>query len=305
MRVIRGIEKAGARVVARGTFDGVHLGHQALLKTAGAYAETHGIPLRVYTFDRHPLDMIAPAHAPKILTTLPEKMSRMYRLGVDEVQLAAFNRKMADMDPEAFLSCLRGMMDVRAVVAGWNYTFGRKAEGNVELLLKDGREHGYDVLIEPPVNREDGTAISSSLIREELQEGNVDEVCRLMSGPYMVTGTVVEGKREGRRLGFPTANIEYPLRKALPAYGVYTCVLETTDEVFSGVVNVGVTPTLPSGKVTVEAHALDGSPDLYGKKVRLTLLERLRAEHRFETVEELEKQIAADKEKAKEFFGMA
>ena len=133
MRVIRGTEKTDARVVALGTFDGVHLGHQALLKTAKAYAEKSGIPLRVYTFDRHPLDMIAPAHAPKILTTLPEKMSRMCRLGVDEVQLVTFDRQMADMDPKAFLSRLRELMDVRAVVAGWNYTFGREAGGSAEM----------------------------------------------------------------------------------------------------------------------------------------------------------------------------
>ena len=218
MRVIRGTEKCGARVVALGTFDGVHLGHQALLRTAGAYAKEHGIPLRVFTFDRHPLDVIAPEHAPKILTTLPEKMSRMCRLGVDEVQLAAFDRDMADMEPEAFLDRLRGTMDVRAVVAGWNYTFGKKAGGNAEMLRRDGKEHGYDVLIEEPVAREDGTAVSSSLIREELAAGNMEEADELMGGPYSLTGTVVEGKREGHRLGFPTANIAYPGRKALPAF---------------------------------------------------------------------------------------
>ena len=305
MKVIRGKEKAGARVVALGTFDGVHLGHQALLKTAYAYAVKHSIPLRVYTFDRHPLDVIAPECSPKILTTLPEKMSRMCRLGVDEVQLVTFDRSMADMDPDAFLSRLREIMDVRAVVAGWNYTFGRKAEGNAEMLLRDGKEHGYDVLIEPPVTREDGTAISSTLIREELQAGNMHEAENLMCGLYTITGTVVEGKREGHKLGFPTANIAYPSRKVLPAYGVYTCLMETTDEMFAGVVNIGLTPTLPSGKVTVEAHALEGSPELYGRKIRLTVIERLRGEQKFDSVEELESQILTDKKKAKELFDMA
>ena len=305
MRVIRGMGKTDARVVALGTFDGVHLGHQALLKTAGSYAEEHGIPLRVYTFDRHPMDVIAPECAPRILTTLPEKMRRMCRLGVDEVQLVTFDRDMADMAPEAFLLRLREIMDVRAVVAGWNYTFGRKAEGNAELLLKDGKKHGYDVLIEQPVTREDGTAVSSSLIREELKAGNVNEVKSLMGSPYTIIGTVVGGKHEGHMLGFPTANIAYSPRKALPAYGVYTCLMETTDEMFAGIVNIGLTPTLPSGKVTVEAHALEGSPELYGRKLRLTLIDRLRGEHKFSSVEELEKQIGIDKEKARELFDMA
>ena len=304
MRVIRGSEKADARVIALGTFDGVHLGHQALLKTAKAYAREHGIPLRVYTFERHPLDVIAPEYAPKILTTIPEKMSRMCTFGVDEVQLVPFDRNMADMDPYVFLSRLREMMDVRALVAGWNYTFGRKAGGNAAMLREDGETHGYDVLIEDPVTRADGTVISSSLIRGELQAGNMNEADDLMNGPYKVTGTVVEGKHEGRSLGFPTANIAYPSRKALPAYGVYTCLMETTEEMLPGIVNIGLQPTLPSGKVTIEAHALEGEPDLYGKKVRLTVIDRLRPERRFDTIAELEKQIARDKKKALELFGI-
>ena len=305
MRVIRETEKAGGRVIALGTFDGVHLGHRALLKSAKAYAKEHGIPLRVYTFDRHPLDVIAPEHAPKILTTLPEKLSRLCRLGVDEVQLVAFDRHMADLEPEAFLSRLRKIADVRAVAAGWNYTFGKEAGGNAEMLRKDGNANGYDVLIEAPVTRPDGTAISSTLIRETLLAGNMGEADDMMRGPYTLTGTVVEGKHEGRLLGFPTANIAYPERKVLPAYGVYTCLMETAADVYAGVVNIGLQPTLPSGKVTVEAHALRGEPELYGKKVRLTVIERLRAEQKFSTVEELERQIERDKEKALELFDMA
>ena len=302
MRVIRGTEKAGERVVALGTFDGVHLGHQALLKTAKAYASKHGIPLRVYTFDRHPLEMIAPKYAPKILTTMPEKMSKMCALGVDEVQLVTFDRNMADMDPEAFLRRLRELMDVRAVVAGWNYTFGRKALGNAEMLRRDGEEHGYDVLIEQPVTRKDGTAISSSLIREELQAGNMEEADTLMGGPYTLTGTVVEGKHEGHLLGFPTANIAYPPRKVLPAYGVYTCLIDTSEHFYTGVVNIGIQPTLPSGKVTVEAHVLDGNPELYGQKVRLTVIDRLRGEIKFHSLDELKEQIEKDREKAIRLF---
>ena len=304
MRVIRGTKKAGERVVALGTFDGVHLGHQALLKTAKAYARAHDIPLRVYTFDRHPLEVIAPKFAPKILTTLHEKMSKMCRLGVDEVQLVTFDRDMADLEPEAFLCRLREAMDVRAVVAGWNYTFGRKAEGNAEMLCRDGKEHSYDVLIEQPVTREDGMAISSTLIREELQAGNMEEADSLMRGPYTISGTVVEGKHEGHLLGFPTANVAYPARKVLPAYGVYTCLIDTAERVYPGVVNIGIQPTLPSGKVTVEAHALEGKPELYGRKVRLTVIDRLRGEIKFNSIEELKDQIERDKEKATELFGI-
>ena len=304
MRVIRATEKAGERVVALGTFDGVHIGHRALLRTAKRYAEENGIPLRVYTFDRHPLEVIAPGHAPKILTTLPEKASKMCRLGVDEIQLVTFDRKMADMEPETFLERLRECMQIRAVVAGWNYTFGRKALGDADMLRADGKKHGYDVLIEQPITRADGTAVSSTLVREELQAGNMDEVDTLMRGPYTLTGTVVEGKHEGHRLGFPTANIAYPEKKELPAFGVYTCLIETAEDVYAGIVNIGVQPTLPSGKVTAEAHALTGNPELYGRKVRLTVMERLREEQRFDSVDLLKQQIQQDRERALRLFGM-
>lgn len=172
------------------------------------------------------------------------------------------------------------------------------------MLRRDGEKYGYDVLIEQPVTRKDGTAISSSLIREELLAGNTEEADDLMGAPYTITGKVVEGKHEGRLLGFPTANIAYPSKKVLPAYGVYTCLMETTEEMYAGVVNIGRTPTLPSGKVTVEAHALEGCPDLYGRTVRLTVIGRLRAERKFDTIGELERQIALDKEKAFELFDL-
>ena len=304
MLVIRGAEKAGGRVVALGTFDGVHLGHRKLLQTARAYARENGVPLRVYTFERHPLEILAPGYAPKLLTTLPEKLEKLCRLGVDEVQLVPFDRSMADRDPREFLDGLRRAMELRAVVAGWNYTFGKKAGGKADMLCADGREHGYDVLIEQPVTRADGTAVSSSLIREELRAGNMDEADTLMHGPYTISGTVVEGKHEGHRLGFPTANIAYPARKLLPAYGVYTCLMTTAEDTWPGIVNIGVQPTLPSGKVTVEAHALRRSPELYGQKVRLTVIDRLRGEQKFGSVEELKKQIERDRERACVLFGM-
>jgi riboflavin kinase/FMN adenylyltransferase len=227
----------------------------------------------------------------------------MCRFGVDELQLVRFDREMADMKPEAFLDWLRETMDVRAVVAGWNYSFGRKAGGDAEMLRRDGEKYGYDVLIEQPVTRTDGTAISSSLIREELLAGNTEEADDLMGAPYTITGKVVEGKHEGHLLGFPTANIAYPPKKVLPAYGVYTCLIDTAERVYPGVVNIGIQPTLPSGKVTVEAHALEGKPELYGRKVRLTVIDRLRGEIKFNSIEELKDQIERDKEKATELFG--
>ena len=305
MRVIRNAYPAGERVVALGEFDGVHRGHRSLIRSAKKLAEELDVPLRVCTFNRHPLEILRPQDPPELLSTIPEKASRMCNLGVDEMELIPFDRKTADLEPEEFLERLRTVMNVRAVVAGWNYSFGRKGRGNADLLTEDGKQHGYRVLIVPPETLEDGTAISSSLVRQMLKEGKITEAAGLLGRDYTITGTVAPGKHQGRMLGFPTANIEPWKRKALPKYGVYTCLLETAGNTFPAVANIGVQPTIPSGNVTVEAHILEQCPALYGQKVRLTPLKMLREEKRFESREELRTQIEKDRNEALVLFDMA
>ena len=305
MRVIQDTHTAGERVIALGTFDGVHRGHSSLIRSANRLADEMQISLRVCTFNRHPLEVLRTDNPPEMLSTIPEKAILMNRLGVDEMELMGFDRNTADMEPEAFLERLRKTTQVRAVVAGWNYTFGKKGRGNAELLKADGEVHGYTVLIVPPETLEDGTAISSSLVRKMLKEGRIGEARDLLGYDYSITGTVVQGKHQGRNLGFPTANIEPWKRKALPKYGVYTCMLDTGDKTFTAVVNIGNQPTMPSGHVTVEAHVLEAGPALYGKKVRLTLLTMLREEKRFDSPEALRKQIEKDRLEAMKLFDMA
>ena len=186
-------------------------------------------------------------------------------------------------------------------VAGWNYSFGKNGRGNADLLREDGKKHGYKVIIVPPTTLEDGTVISSSLVRRSLQDGDMQKVSELLGYTYSLTGTVAQGKHQGHKLGFPTANIEPWKRKALPKFGVYTGMLETDTEMLPAVVNIGI----PSGKVTVEAHILTESPELYGQKVRLSLLKMLRPEKRFDSVEELTRQIEQDREEALRLFHMA
>lgn len=292
-------------MIALGTFDGVHRGHRALLATARSIALDMGIPLRVCTFNRHPLEVLRPQDPPELLSTMPEKALQMYGAGVDEMELLPFDRRTADMEPEEFLCRLRAMSDVRAVVAGWNYSFGRKGRGDAALLEADGKEHGYAVRIEPPATLDDGTVISSSLVRQKLKEGNLSAASKLLGYDYSISGTVAAGKHKGHDLGFPTANIAPWKRKALPAYGVYACLLETDTETLPAVANIGVQPTLPSGKVTVEAHILGEDRDLYGRKVRLTLMSMLRGEKRFDSVSALKAQIEKDRTEAMKLFDMA
>ena len=151
MKVIWQKETAGARIVALGTFDGVHRGHRELLDTAIRYARENRIRMRVCTFDRHPLEVIRPEFAPKILTTIPERAGLLAKAGADETALIRFRREIADMEPEDFLAMLRETVQLRAVAAGWNYTFGRQGRGTADMLREDGEKHGYDVLIQPPV----------------------------------------------------------------------------------------------------------------------------------------------------------
>ena len=299
MEVIRDRGPAGERVLVLGTFDGVHRGHQALLAAGKRYAQEREILLRACSFDRHPLEVLRPELAPKLLTTLEEKKELLAGYGADELQLIPFTRETADMEPETFLQMLRETVVLRAAVAGWNYTFGKGGRGDAEMLQKDGERYGYKVMIIPPVTTEKQETISSTLIRRRLQDGCTEEAGELMGHPFELRGKVTDGKHIGHRIGVPTANVQTDPRKQLPAYGVYPCRMITAEGECAAVVNIGIQPTLPSGKVTVEAHVLDGEPNLYGQEVTLIPGDLIRPERKFSSAEELTEQIRKDMEAAR------
>lgn len=301
MRILRDPETVKPCVLVLGMFDGVHRGHQKLLMKGVELSEANRLPLVVCTFEPHPLKVLYPSKAPALLTTLTERAQIMASFGVDCFCINRFTRDVADQHYEEYLANLIRTYQPQHIVCGYNFTFGKGGEGNAEVLEACGLVYGYETHIVPEVVLE-GATVSSTRIRVLLQEGDIHSVNRLLGHAYTLAGKVVDGKHIGRTLGFPTANVDIPKGKALPAYGVYACWLQAEDRSYPAVVNVGRHPTLPEGSVTVEAYVLDANLDLYDKKVRLSFLHHQRGEQKFDSVDALREQIARDTQAAREYF---
>jgi riboflavin kinase / FMN adenylyltransferase len=324
MRIVRGLASAppdaGPSAVALGTFDGVHLGHRAILGTALARAREVGIEAVACTFDPHPMEILQPDRAPKAITPLDERLRLIGETGVDAVVVLAFTRELAAVEPEAFVKdVLLDRLRAREVVVGYNHSFGRGARGDARLLETLAGRLGFRAHVVPPMTV-DGVAVSSTGIRVALQRGDVAAAARSLGRPYAIEGTVTSGAGRGRTLGFPTANID-PDRPLLVARGVYRGLVTpkgeartpegeartpdgeartTEGEAHPAVVNVGVRPTFGETVLAVEAHLLDFAGDLYGRHVRLDFLDRLRDEMRFASVDDLKAQVARDIAAARE-----
>lgn len=297
MRMLQNPDSLPSCVLVLGMFDGVHRGHQALLMAGGELAEATGLPLNVCTFEPHPLQVLRPESAPPLLTTLTERAQLMAGFGVDHLCILPFTVQTAAQAPEDFMAMLARVYHPQHVVCGFNYSFGYQGKGNAESL----RAYGFSVTVVPEVVL-GGETVSSTRIRRLLAQGDIRQATRLLGHSYTLGGRVAEGKRIGRTMGFPTANVTIPQGKALPAFGVYACWLQVGERTFPAVVNVGRHPTLPEGGVTVEAYALDECLSLYGQKVRLLFLEHLRPEKCFASVDALQAQIARDAQQARTFF---
>ena len=303
MRWIRDPQSLGPCVLVLGMFDGVHRGHQALLERGLEIAENKALPLVVCTFEPHPLEVLRPDLAPKRLTTPLERAALMASCGADILVEMRFTRELADLEPEDFLADIAARFHPDTVVCGYNFTFGRSGRGDGAFLLEKAAAFRFDVEIVPAVCVA-GKVVSSTRIRGCLAAGDVSEAARLLGHTYTLTGAVEHGKQQGRTMGFPTANVGIPHRKQLPAYGVYACGLRYRSEEHPGIVNVGRHPTLPEGGVTVEAHILDESPDLYGEPVCVSFLRYLRPEKPFRSKEELTEQLKHDRQQACQFFSI-
>jgi len=302
MRIVRGLPSVPPErrpsAVALGVFDGVHLGHRAILGAAVAHARATGAPALACTFEPNPLEVLQPDRAPLPITTLDERLELIAACGVDGTIVLTFTRELAAVEPEAFVKdVLVERLAARQVVVGFNHRFGRGARGDAALLRELGARMGFNVDIIAPLTV-DGVPVSSTAIRTALGRGDIDAAARMLGRAYTLPGTVVAGAGRGRTLGFPTANVA-PSRPVLVAPGVYACTFEMAGQRRGAVVNVGVRPTFGEATLAVEAYLLDFSGDLYGQTVRLTFVSRVREERRFPSVDALRAQIADDVEMAR------
>lgn len=291
-------------VAAIGNFDGVHLGHRALVETVVRLARRRAGTAVALTFEPHPARVLAPERAPLALTTPAQKEELLRSLGIEQVGVLPFTPAVASLAPEAFVrQVLVGELGLCGVVVGEGFRFGLARAGGVELLRRLGAELGFGVEAQAPVSVE-GEPVSSSRVREALLVGDVGKARALLGRVYWVEGRVVEGEQRGRQLGFPTANLDLDNELA-PAPGVYLGRLRCPDGRWrTAVVNRGHRPTFSGRSETVEAHVLDFTGNLYGARSRLAFLERLRDERRFESAAQLVDQIGADVARARELASL-
>jgi riboflavin kinase/FMN adenylyltransferase len=282
-----------------GVFDGVHRGHQEILRQLTAGAHENSAPAVVLTFTPHPAFVLAGRDI-KCITTPDERAELLFSLGIDDVITVRFTRDLAEHSAEEFMADLKRHLGLRKLLIGYDFALGKGRAGNFERLTQIGKDLDYKVSAVDAI-RLRGEIISSTLIRQTIAGGAVAAAADKLGRYYSLAGPVVPGDGRGRTIGIPTANIDFPLEKVIPLNGVYACWALVDGGKYRAVVNIGVRPTFTGGDVLprVEAHLLDYSSDLYGKTVALEFVDRLRGEQKFPSAEALVAQIKADIERAK------
>ena len=299
MKIIRAANelKPGSRKVclAIGFFDGVHLGHQQIIRQTIADARQHDAIALVLTFDRHPNSVVAPGRVPPLIYSLSQKLRAIESLGADHLFLAGFDKKFSEQPGETFVhSLVRDLGSIQSICVGADFVFGHKRSGDVALLKKLGGETGFSVHGLAAVSL-DGRIVSSTRIREAIRAGKLDGASQMLGRPYVIAGRVVEGDKLGRQLGFPTANLDVA-GLVLPPNGVYTGFTKVKGQFYRVALNIGFRPTMASAKpdLRVEAHLLDFSGRLYGMELEIQIGEKLRDEKKFASPAELQAQIIRD-----------
>lgn len=294
-------EKPEARTaITLGTFDGVHIGHRQIIREVLSEARKKGEKALVVTFDRHPLSVLRPGFSPQLLSTLEEKLEAFESLGIDVTCVMAFTKTTAELTAAQFLrDFLVGRLNMGTLVAGYDHGFGKKREESTEVFKKLAVELHYSFKKVDPVKHE-GVIVKSSTIRSMISEGIVEAASELLGADYSIKGRVIRGNTLGRKIGIPTANIEsLSTEKILPASGVYGGWVLCEGRVRKAVINLGSRPTFGIAQEAFETHLIDYTGDLYGREVRTGFTRRLRDIKKFDTHEQLKRQIYTDIELTK------
>jgi riboflavin kinase / FMN adenylyltransferase len=288
-------------VLALGNFDGLHRGHLKIIERVRRGAAEHGGTPMAMTFDPHPSRVVRPDKAPPLLMTKAQRLDALHAAGIRCVAVVRFTHDLSMWDPEMFVrTVLVDWLRVSEVWVGANFLFGHGRSGNFSVMRTLGQRFGFRADKIDPVRYKD-FVVSSTRIRRLLTEARVDEAGALLGHPYYIDGIVVEGRKRGRELGFPTANL-HTENELLPPFGVYATTATIDGAVHAGITNIGVRPTFGETAVTIETHLLRFAGDLYGKHVRLGFVQRLRDERRFEDVDALRAQVDADRLRADRLF---
>ncbi len=285
-------------ILTIGVFDGVHRGHQHLISHLVTKAREQNLTSGVITFDRHPQTVLSPNTKLPWLTNLEDRINLLRHLGLELVIVLPFTRDLAEMSDYHFTQLLKKHLKMRELVIGPDFALGKDRKGDVSRLKVLGKEIGFNVEVVTPAIL-DGIVISSTAIREALASGDMKRVEKLIGRPFNFISQVVPGVGRGRTLGFPTANLEIIPHQALPSDGVYATIAEINQQTIPSVTNIGIRPTFGNNERTVEVYLLDYQGELYGQKLRISFIERLRDERTFENEEKLKAQIKRDIEQAK------
>jgi riboflavin kinase/FMN adenylyltransferase len=281
-------------LVTIGVFDGVHLGHKFLISKVVKMAARENLLSCVITFRQHPLELLSPKTKLLYLCSLEDRIRLLKNEAVDIVVALTFNRELAKLSARDFVSLLKEHLKMAGLVIGPDFTLGKNREGNADTLPNLGREMGFSVTVVTPkiIN---GEVASSTVIRQALADGKMEKVTRLLGRPFNLQGKVARGEHRGTGVGFPTVNLDVDARMALPPDGVYATLAYIDGQEYQAATNIGTRPTFgDANQRTIESFILNYNQDIYGKEVKIEVIQRLREERHFDSVEELKKQIAED-----------
>lgn len=287
--------------VTIGSYDGLHLGHQAIIKRVIERAKSGGGEAVLLTFEPHPAKILYPRLDIRLITPYPEKMMLLERFGIDVTISLPFTRDLSEMSAQEFVQdIVHKRIGPRCAVVGFNFTFGKEREGTADVLRKMGGKLGFEVEIVPPYTL-GHEVVSSTRIRELIMQGEVKRVNRMLGRSFIILGRVIHGHARGKGLGYPTANLE-PTQGLYPKEGVYAASVVMGDETYDGVVNIGANPTFGDEELAIEVFLIDYQGDLYGRELQVALVDRIRDEKAFPSPEALVRQIEKDIQKAKEIL---